>query len=172
MPSSQDQIIQIVLDQPVLEIDKGASPVTGIDAGDTVGFSAEALNSGHAPAFDTRIKDTLPDGFDPVIAAATFNVVRGGTSLVAGTDYVWSGGGIDNNLATINDNFFADPGPDGIYGNLDDGYTGGIELVDVGGNGALAPSRMHHYFLYACGSRYYPARAIHHKHRNNNQLCC
>ncbi|WP_457575647.1 SdrD B-like domain-containing protein [Desulfomarina sp.] len=130
-----DAIIQVVLDEPDLTIAKTAVPVSGVDAGDPVTFTVRVDNTGASAAFDTIIKDTLPAGF--VQNSTSFTVERDGTALVAGTDFNWVGGGLDGDVATTSDNFFADPGADGIYGTADDGSNGGIELVDVGGTGAL-----------------------------------
>ena len=130
-----DAIIQVVLDEPDLTIAKTAVPVSGIDAGDSVTFTVQVDNTGASAAFDTIIKDTLPTGFDQ--NTTSFSVERDGVALVAGTDFNWVGGGLDGDTATTTDNFFADPGADGIYGTADDGSPGGIELVDGGGTGAL-----------------------------------
>ncbi len=130
-----DAIIQVVLDEPDLNIAKTAVPVSGVDAGDPVTFTIQIDNTGASAAFDTIIKDTLPTGFDQ--NTTSFTVERNGTALAAGTDFNWVGGGLDGDVATTSDNFFADPGADGIYGTADDGSNGGIELIDVGGTGAL-----------------------------------
>ncbi len=132
--STTNAIVQVVLDQPVLEIVKNATPVSGIDAGDTVSFTIEVVNTGHSSAYDIKINDTLPAGYNSV--ATDFTVLLGTTTLVLNADYTWiPGGGVDGAIGTTDDNFFANPGIDGIFGTSDDVYFGGIELVDHDRNG-------------------------------------
>ncbi len=51
--------------QPMLEVSKSAAPANGdsvVDAGEIITYTIDLVNNGAAPAYDTRLLDTLPVG--------------------------------------------------------------------------------------------------------------
>ena len=61
--------VSFTLRAPVLSIDKKVSPSSQVDAGDTVNYTIDVTNDGGANAYDTKIRDVLPDN----ISSCTIN---------------------------------------------------------------------------------------------------
>ena len=53
--------VSFTLRAPVLSIDKNVSPSSQVDAGDTVNYTIDVTNDGGANAYDTKIRDVLPN---------------------------------------------------------------------------------------------------------------
>jgi fimbrial isopeptide formation D2 family protein/uncharacterized repeat protein (TIGR01451 family) len=75
----------LTLWQPVLSVNKSAAPAGGdniIDAGETVTYTVNIVNSGAAPAYDTVLVDTLPVGMrQGGVTTTSITLVPAGTAL-------------------------------------------------------------------------------------------
>jgi uncharacterized repeat protein (TIGR01451 family) len=75
----------LTLWQPVLSVSKTASPAGGdniIEAGETVTYTVDIVNSGDAPAYDTVLVDTLPTGMrQGGVTTSSMILVNAGTPL-------------------------------------------------------------------------------------------
>lgn len=100
------------------------SDLSGVDAGDLVSFAIVVENRGSSAngAFDIRVVDTLPDGFEIPVGGLNLQVFRGDGTPVA----------------------YSPLGPNGderdLFTNADfgAGFGQGLELVDPGLEGACA----------------------------------
>lgn len=70
--------------QPLLAITKAADVTSGLAAGDTLTYTVELANSGDAPAYDTVLTDTIPDGLrDAGVTTSSITLVNAGTTLTS-----------------------------------------------------------------------------------------
>ena len=70
--------------QPLLAITKVVDVTSGVAAGDTLTYTVAITNNGDAPAYDTVLTDTLPDGLrDAGVTTSSITLVNAGTTLTS-----------------------------------------------------------------------------------------
>ncbi|MCK0154167.1 isopeptide-forming domain-containing fimbrial protein [Alcanivorax sp. S6407] len=68
--------------QPLLGITKAVDVTSGVAAGDTLTYTVAITNTGDAPAYDTVLTDTIPDGLrDASVTTSSITLVNAGTTL-------------------------------------------------------------------------------------------
>ncbi|MEL6170166.1 MAG: isopeptide-forming domain-containing fimbrial protein [Pseudomonadota bacterium] len=82
-PASTSDTADVTVVEPVLDIDKTASP-TGADAGDTITYTVTSSNSGTGPAYDIVIDDDLADAGLSATGTPSVRILDGATDVTPG----------------------------------------------------------------------------------------
>lgn len=70
--------------QPLLAITKVVDITSGLAAGDTLTYTVSITNNGDAPAYDTVLTDTIPDGLrDGGVTTSSITLVNAGSTLTS-----------------------------------------------------------------------------------------